>query len=59
MTFPSDTTVPILKDIQAKAPKAVCDLHPTNVSTNLIVNSEKPPFDNPKIRRAMDMAHRP
>ena len=56
MTFPSDTTVPIMKEIKAKAPNAVCDLHPTNVSTNLIVNSEKPPFDNPKIRRAMDMA---
>lgn len=56
MTFPSDTTIPIMKDIQAKAPNAVCDLHPTNVSTNLIVNSEKPPFDNPKVRRAMDMA---
>ena len=55
MTFPSDTTVPIMQDIQAKAPKTVCDLHPTNVSTNLIVNSEKPPFDNPKIRQAMDM----
>ncbi|MEZ5854602.1 MAG: ABC transporter substrate-binding protein [Hyphomicrobiaceae bacterium] len=56
MTFPSDTTIQILKDIQAKNPKAVCDLHPTGVSTNLIVNQKKPPFDNPKIRRAMDMA---
>ena len=56
MTFPSDTSLPIVKDILAKAPKSVCDLHPTNVSTNLIVNSEKPPFDNPKVRRAMDMA---
>ena len=56
MTFPSDTTIPIMQDIQAKAPNAVCDLHPTNVSTNLIVNSEKPPFDNPKVRQAMDMA---
>ena len=56
MTFPSDTTVPIMKDILAKSPKAVCDLHPTNVSTNLIVNPEKPPFDNVKVRQAMDMA---
>jgi peptide/nickel transport system substrate-binding protein len=56
VTFPSDTTIPLMKDIQAKAPKAVCDLHQTNVSTNLIVNSEKPPFDNLKIRQAMDMA---
>ncbi|MGE0697696.1 MAG: ABC transporter substrate-binding protein, partial [Hyphomicrobiaceae bacterium] len=51
-----DTTVPIMKDIKAKSPNAICDLHPTNVSTNLIVNSEKPPFDNIKIRQAMDMA---
>jgi peptide/nickel transport system substrate-binding protein len=48
--------VPLLKDIKATAPKAVCDLHPTNVSTNLIVNRDSPPFDNPKIRQAMDMA---
>ncbi|MBS0244796.1 MAG: peptide ABC transporter substrate-binding protein, partial [Proteobacteria bacterium] len=56
MTFPSDITVPVLKDIKSQAPKAICDLHPTNVSTNLIVNSTKPPFDNIKIRQAMDMA---
>ncbi|MGD9803041.1 MAG: ABC transporter substrate-binding protein [Hyphomicrobiaceae bacterium] len=56
VTWPSDITIPLLKDLKAKAPKAVCDLHPTNVSTNLIVNSEKPPFDNPKVRQAMDMA---
>ena len=26
---------------------------PTNVSTNLLINRDKPPFDNPEIRRAM------
>ena len=26
---------------------------PTNVSTNLLINRDKPPFDNPDIRRAM------
>jgi peptide/nickel transport system substrate-binding protein len=56
MTFPSDTTIRIMADIKAKKPDAICDLHPTGVSSNLIVNSSKPPFDNPKIRRAMDMA---
>jgi peptide/nickel transport system substrate-binding protein len=56
VTFPSDLTVPLLKQVQAKLPKVKCDLHPSNVSTNLIVNSDKPPFDNPKVRRAMDMA---
>jgi peptide/nickel transport system substrate-binding protein len=31
-------------------------VRPTNVSTNLIVNREKPPFDNPDIRRALALA---
>jgi len=56
VTFASDVTIPLLKQVKAKSPTAVCDLHPTNVSTNLIVNAERPPFDNAKVRRAMDMA---
>ena len=56
VTWPSDVTVPLLNQIKAKSPKAVCDLHPSNVSTNLIVNSDKPPFNDPKVRKAMDMA---
>ncbi len=56
VTFPNDVVVPLLKDIKATAPNAICDLHPSNVSTNLIVNREKAPFDNPKVRQAMDMA---
>jgi peptide/nickel transport system substrate-binding protein len=56
VSFPSDVAIPLLKDIKATAPNAVCDLHPTNVSTNLIVNRDKAPFDNPKVRQAMDMA---
>ena len=53
MTFNADITIPLLKDIKAQAPKAICELRTTNVSTNLIVNRDKPPFDNPKIREAM------
>jgi ABC-type transport system substrate-binding protein len=56
MTFDRDITVPLLKDVQAQAPQAVCQLGPTNVSTNLAVNSAAPPFDNPQIRRAMALA---
>jgi peptide/nickel transport system substrate-binding protein len=56
VTFSADVTVPLLKDVKNQAPNAVCEVRPTNVSTNLIVNREKPPFDNPKIRQAMDMA---
>ena len=53
MTFPTDVTVPLLKNIEGDAPKAQCTMRETGVSTNLIVNREAPPFDNPKIRRAL------
>jgi peptide/nickel transport system substrate-binding protein len=56
MTFDRDVTVPLLKDVTAQAPQAVCQLGPTNVSTNLAVNSAAPPFDNPQIRKAMALA---
>jgi peptide/nickel transport system substrate-binding protein len=53
MTFVADVTVPLLKNILKDAPNAQCTMRATGVSTNLIVNREKPPFDDPKIRRAM------
>jgi peptide/nickel transport system substrate-binding protein len=56
LTYRSDVTVPLLKDVQSQAPKAQCELAPTNVSINLIVNRLAPPFDNADIRRAMALA---
>src|SRR5712671_3716323 len=56
MTFPTEVTVALQKDIKAQAPNAVCDLQPTNVNTNLIINRDAPPFDNPSLRSAMAMA---
>jgi peptide/nickel transport system substrate-binding protein len=56
VTFDSDVTIPLMRDVKAKAPNAVCELRPSNVSTNLIVNTAAPPFDNPDIRKAMAMA---
>lgn len=53
MTFVTDVSIPLRKDVLAKAPKAICPIVATGVSTNLIVNSSAPPFDNPKIRTAM------
>src|SRR5258708_5759785 len=53
MTFPNEVTPPMLKDVKQQAPQAICDLVPTNISINLIVNRETAPFDNPDIRRAM------
>jgi peptide/nickel transport system substrate-binding protein len=56
MTFPTEVTNPLLKDIKAQDPQAICEMVPTNVATNLIVNREKPPFDNADVRLAMAMA---
>ena len=53
MTFPTDVSVPLLKNVQRDAPNAQCTMRFTGVATNLIVNREKPPFDDEKIRRAM------
>src|SRR4029453_18290844 len=53
MTFPSDVTVPLLKNIRKDAPQAQCTMRESGVSVNLIINREAPPFDNPKIRRAL------
>src|SRR3954447_15972695 len=40
MTFPYGLQVPLMKDLQAQDPHAICELRPTNVSRNLIVNPE-------------------
>ncbi|HYM31777.1 MAG TPA: ABC transporter substrate-binding protein [Candidatus Cybelea sp.] len=53
MTFPTEVSIPLLKDVKTQSPKAVCVTAPTNVSTNLIVNREVAPFDNAEIRKAM------
>src|SRR5262249_17725909 len=36
MTFPTEVTVPLLKDVKSQAPQAICELKPINVATNLI-----------------------
>jgi peptide/nickel transport system substrate-binding protein len=53
MSFPTNLSVALVKDVMSQAPNAVCKIEPTNVSTNLIVNRDSPPFDNADIRKAM------
>jgi peptide/nickel transport system substrate-binding protein len=56
MTFPYEATVQSMKDVQSQAPSAHCELDPTMVSMNLLVNRDKPPFNDPDIRKAMMLA---
>jgi peptide/nickel transport system substrate-binding protein len=56
LTFPYELTMPLLRDIASQAPRAICEIDPTNVSINLIVNRDGSPFDNPNIRQALGLA---
>lgn len=53
MTSPYFFQVPVLTDIKSQAPDAVCELVPSNVQRNVIINRTAPPFDNPELRRAV------
>src|SRR3954451_7639627 len=50
MTFPYEATVQSMRDIQGQVPEANCELTPTPVAINLLVNRETAPFDDPNIR---------
>ncbi len=56
MTYPTDVSVPLMKDIRTQAPAAQCIMRRTNVSTNLIINRDVAPFDNPDIRRVLGLS---
>jgi peptide/nickel transport system substrate-binding protein len=56
ITFPSDVSIPLMKDVKARAPNAICEMTTTGVLINLLVNRVNPPFDNPDIRKAMSLA---
>jgi peptide/nickel transport system substrate-binding protein len=52
LTSPYGVTIPTLKEITDQAPWASCEVTATNVNRTLIINRDKPPFDNLELRRA-------
>jgi peptide/nickel transport system substrate-binding protein len=56
MTFGYGVTAPLLKDVNQQMPEAICELAPIGVNRSLITNRDKPPFDNPELRRAMGLS---
>jgi len=54
ITFPWEVTIPQLK--QTRRSKVVCETTSMNNNTNLLVNRNTGPFDNPDIRRALALA---
>jgi peptide/nickel transport system substrate-binding protein len=56
MTFPHSLQIPLLKDVKSQMPQAICELAPSGINRNLLVNRDKPPFDNPDLQRAMALS---
>ncbi len=48
--------IPLLKDVKSQLPQAECDVVMDNNSRDLLINRDKPPFDNPELRRAMALS---
>jgi peptide/nickel transport system substrate-binding protein len=56
MSFPTEVSIPLVKDVKSQSPQMVCTIEQSNVSTNLIINRESPPFNGANIRRAVALA---
>jgi peptide/nickel transport system substrate-binding protein len=56
MGFPYSLTVPLLRDVKSQMPQAMCEMGPVGLNRGLIVNRDKPPFDNPDLRHAMALS---
>jgi peptide/nickel transport system substrate-binding protein len=55
MTFPYEVSIPLVKDVRHQAPQAICEVKPMNGRANLLIINA-PPFDNPVLRRAMQLS---
>jgi peptide/nickel transport system substrate-binding protein len=49
-------TIPLLKDLKAQAPQAVCDVVMDNNSRDLLINRAAPPFDKLELRQAIALS---
>ncbi|MBV9201010.1 MAG: peptide ABC transporter substrate-binding protein, partial [Alphaproteobacteria bacterium] len=56
MTFSYGLTVALLNDAKNQLPQAICELTPGSINRNLLINRDKPPFDNRDLRRAMALS---
>src|SRR6516225_6536505 len=56
MAFPYSLTVPLWKDVKSQMPEAICEMGPVGLNRALIINRDKPPFDNADLRQAMALS---
>ena len=53
LTWPWSITPALMRDIKNQSPQANCEMRPNNGTNNLLLNRDKPPFDNTELRKAM------
>jgi peptide/nickel transport system substrate-binding protein len=56
VSFPGDTTRTIAEQLRAAVPQMVITEVASNTSPNLLVNSTRPPFNDPRVRLAVSHA---
>jgi peptide/nickel transport system substrate-binding protein len=56
VTLPYDLTVPVFNEVRSQMSRAICELSPGMIPRHLLVNRDKPPFDDADLRRAMALS---
>jgi peptide/nickel transport system substrate-binding protein len=57
MIFPNTLTMPLLKDVRRQMLDVTCETAPEGgINRHMLLNHEKPPFDNLEMRRAMALS---
>ena len=46
----------LVSDVKSMVPQMQCTVQPSNTQGNLLINRDRPPFDDARIRRAMGLA---
>ncbi len=56
MNITGELTPELVKDVQSHVPTMQCVVQPSNTQGNLLINRDRPPFDDAKIRRALGLS---
>jgi peptide/nickel transport system substrate-binding protein len=49
-------SLPLMKELKGNAPHAICETVSWNIPRQMLVNRDKPPFDNAELRHAMALS---
>ncbi len=55
-TWAGVVPLPLMREIKSQAAGIECGVFPWNIPRLLIINRERPPFDNPELRRAIGLS---